>query len=233
MKQALLLSNSRLSGESMLEWCSTEIREFLKDSENCLFVPWALSDHEGYARQVGSAFDSFGLGLSSIHESDDPVAAINEASAIFVGGGNTFRLLDRLQRAGVVEVIRNRVASGELRYMGSSAGSNVAAPTIRTTNDMPIVQPASFDAIGIVPFQINPHYTDPDPASSHMGETREERLIQYLEENETPVVGIREGSLIRVEGETYTAGGRFPARIFRRGVDPYDVEPDSELDLEE
>ena len=231
MKRALLLSNSRLSGEGFLEWCSTELRDFLDGAERILFIPWALADHNGYANVVSSAYDSFGLDIESIHRADDPRSAIAGADAIYVGGGNTFRLLKTLQQADVVSLIRDRVTAGELRYIGSSAGSNVACPTIRTTNDMPIVQPQSFDAIGIVPFQINPHYIDPDPSSSHMGETREERILQYLEENERPVVGIREGSFVEVVGDEMTVGGRFSARIFKRGHDPFEIEPGSRLDL--
>lgn len=165
---------------------------------------------------------AFGFEVESLHEAGDAHGAIAQAEALFLGGGNTFRLLKRLYDLKLLGPIRERVAAGML-YMGSSAGSNVAGPTIRTTNDMPIVEPPSFDALGLVPFQINPHYLDPIPGSTHMGETREERILQFLEENETPVVGLREGAIIRVEGESWQLLGENGARIFRRGQAPLEV----------
>ena len=147
-----------------------------------------------------------GYELTSIHIAANPAQAVKDTDAIFIGGGNTFRLLKTLYDFDLLGPIRERVADG-MPYIGSSAGSNVAAPTIKTTNDMPIVQPPSFDALGLVSFQINPHYLDPDPNSKHMGETREERIRQFLEENDTPVVGLREGAMLRIEnGETILRG---------------------------
>jgi dipeptidase E len=170
-----------------------------------------------------------GYELTSIHTAANPVHAIRETDAMFIGGGNTFRLLKALYEFDLLDVIRERVDAG-MPYIGSSAGSNMACPTIRTTNDMPIVQPPSFNALGLVSFQINPHYLDPNPGSKHMGETREERIIQYLEENETPVVGLREGAMLRIEnGETILRGST-GARIFRRGFDPLEVSPGAKLD---
>ena len=148
--------------------------------------------------------------------------------AIFVGGGNTFRLLKTLYDLKLLDAIRQRVEAGTL-YMGSSAGSVIAAPTIRTTNDMPIVEPPSLDALHFVSYQINGHYIDADPNSTHQGETREQRLIEYLEENSTPVIGIREGTMLRVDGDVTTVKGTKPAKIFRRGEEPVDVEPGSRL----
>jgi dipeptidase E len=148
---------------------------------------------------------------------------------VFIGGGNTFRLLKALYDHDLLGVIRERVSRG-MPYIGSSAGSNIAAPTIRTTNDMPIVQPPSFDALGLVSFQINPHYLDPDPNSTHKGETREERIIQFLEENETPVVGIREGAMLRIENGKTQLRGSTGARIFRRGHEPVETVPGDYLD---
>jgi dipeptidase E len=165
-----------------------------------------------------------GSELTSVHVAANPVTAVNEADAIFIGGGNTFRLLKTLYDVELIEAIRNRV-SGGMPYIGSSAGSNVAAPTIKTTNDMPIVQPPSFNALGVVSFQINPHYLDPDPDSKHMGETREERIVQFLEENDTPVVGLREGAMLRIEnGETILRGSS-GARIFRKGMEAVEIRP--------
>ncbi len=138
--------------------------------------------------------------LESAHTAENPGRALEEADAIFIGGGNTFRLLKALQDLDLIGRIRRKVCSGT-PYIGSSAGSNIAGPTIKTTNDMPIVQPSSFDSLGLVSFQINPHYLDPEPGSTHMGETREERILQFLEENDTPVVGLREGAWLLVEGD--------------------------------
>ncbi|HEV8204841.1 MAG TPA: dipeptidase PepE, partial [Pyrinomonadaceae bacterium] len=147
----------------------------------------------------------------------------------FIGGGNTFRLLKTLYEFDLIDVIRERVDAG-MPYIGSSAGSNMACPTIRTTNDMPIVQPPSFNALGLVTFQINAHYLDPDPNSKHMGETREERINQFHEENEMPVVGLREGAMLRIEnGETILRGST-GARIFRRGLEPIEILPGARLD---
>ena len=148
---------------------------------------------------------------------------------LFIGGGNSFRLLDALQRRQLLEPIRRRVRAGELRYLGSSAGSNMACPTLRTTNDMPIVQPASFDALGLIPFQINPHYVDPDPSTTHMGETREQRIREFLEQNDVPVLGMREGSWLRRRGGQLALGGVRNVRLFRRGEEPAEYEPGADL----
>jgi dipeptidase E len=167
--------------------------------------------------------------LTSIHTASDPVQAVKETDAMFIGGGNTFRLLKTLYEFDLLDVIRERVDAG-MPYIGSSAGSNMACPTIRTTNDMPIVQPPSFNALGLVSFQINPHYLDPDPNSKHKGETREERIIQFLEENDTPVVGLREGAILRVENGEITLRGSTGARIFRRGFEPVEILPGAKVD---
>jgi dipeptidase E len=167
--------------------------------------------------------------LQSIHTAADPLQAVERAEAIFVGGGNTFRLLKGLYDNDLLEVIRTRVHQG-MPYIGSSAGSNVAGPTIRTTNDMPIVEPPSLKALGLVSFQINPHYLDPDPNSTHMGETREERLRQFLEENETPVVALREGCMLWVEDTRIELRGITNARIFRRGMEPFEIKPGARVD---
>ena len=166
--------------------------------------------------------------MESVHQTDDSQKAIEQTEAIFIGGGNTFRLLKALQDLDLVEAIQRRVKAGAL-YIGSSAGSNVAAPTIKTTKDMPNVQPRSFDALGLVQFQISPHYLDPDPTSEHMGETQEERILQFLEENDTPVVGLREGAWLLVEGDSVTLKGSTGARIFRRGHASVEATPMTQI----
>jgi len=157
-----------------------------------------------------------------------PKRLIEKAEAIFIGGGNTFRLLKALYDYDLLETIRGRVEEG-VPYIGSSAGSIVACPTLKTTKDMPVVQPPSFDALHLVNFQISPHYLDPDPNSTHMGETQEERIMQYLEENDRPVVGLREGTLLRIQKGTILLRGSCSARIFRRGNPPVEVSPDTDL----
>ena len=223
-KRLLLISNSTLFGRGYLDHAETEIKDILSNTSHVLFVPYALHDRDAYAAQAGSRFHSMGYSLSSIHECDDGRAAVENAEAIFVGGGNTFRLLLQLYQNNLVELIRQRAEEGMI-YIGSSAGANLAAPTIKTTNDMPIVQPPSFDALGLVPFQINPHYLDPDPHSTHKGETRQERIIQFLEENQTPVIGLREGTMLRIQSGKVVLKGTTRARLFRRGLAPVEVEP--------
>jgi len=227
-KRLLLLSTSEVYGSEYLDHAEAEIRNFLGPVGRVLFVPFASADREGYAAKTRERFRAMGYGLESLHEASDKRQAVIEAEAIFIGGGNTFRLLKTLYEFELLPVIRARVENG-LPYIGSSAGSNVAAPTIKTTNDMPIVAPPSFNALGLVPFQINPHYLDPVPGSTHMGETREERLLQYLEENDTPVVGLREGASLRVEVGSILLKGSTGARIFRKGEPPVEVLPGSNL----
>ena len=228
-KQLLLISNSTLHGSGFLDHAEAEIRDFLGAIDRVLFVPFALHDRNGYAEKARERFARMGYGLESIHEISDKAQAVRGAQSIFIGGGNTFRLLKTLYDFDLLSSIRERVENG-MPYIGSSAGSNVAAPTIRTTNDMPIVEPPSFNALGLVSFQINPHYLDPDPNSKHMGETREERLLQYLEENDVPVVGLREGAMLRVEEGVTLLKGSTGARIFRKGQEPIEILPGALLE---
>jgi dipeptidase E len=227
-KRLLLLSTSKVYGSEYLDHAEAEIRDFLGGVGRVLFVPFAVADREGYAANTRERFRAMGYGLDSLHQASDKPQAVIDAEAIFIGGGNTFRLLKTLYEFELLQVIRARVENG-MPYIGSSAGSNVAAPTIKTTNDMPIVEPPSFEALGLVSFQINPHYLDLEPGSTHMGETREERLLQYLEENDTPVVGLREGAMLRVEAGATVLKGSTGARIFRKGEPPVEVRPVSNL----
>lgn len=225
----LLISNSTLFGSGFLDHAESEIRDFLDGVNRVLFLPFALHDLDGYADKVRERLAPMGYAVDSLHQFSDKHEAVREAEAIFVGGGNTFRLLKSLYDFDLLQLIRSRVAEG-LRYVGSSAGSNIAAPTIRTTNDMPIVEPPSLDALAIVPFQINPHYLDPDPNSKHMGETREDRIVQFLEENDTPVVALREGAMLSVESGSTTLKGSTGARIFRKSQAPLEILPGTKLD---
>jgi dipeptidase E len=228
-RRILLISNSTLYGSGYLDHADDEIRNFLGDLQRVLFVPFALFDRDAYASLAQERFQKMGYDLDSIHLAANAREAVNEAEAIFIGGGNTFRLLKALYDLDLLGAIAGRVDDG-MPYIGSSAGSNVAGPTIKTTNDMPIVQPPSFDALGLVSFQINPHFLDPDPNSKHKGETREERIVQFLEECDTPVVGLREGAMLRIENGATLLKGSSGARIFRKGRDPIEVKPGTGLD---
>ncbi|WP_299530649.1 dipeptidase PepE [uncultured Streptomyces sp.] len=213
----LLLSNSTQYGCGYLEHALDTVKAFLPPDARLAFVPYALADHDTYTARVRDALEPAGITVRGVHEGTDPVGELASADAVFVGGGNSFRLLAALYRTGLRDALRERVRDG-LPYMGASAGTNMAAATLRTTNDMPIVQPPSFEALGLVPFQINPHYLDPDPESTHKGETREERINEFLEENDVPVLGLREGSWLRVEGDRAQVQGARPARLFTRGA---------------
>ncbi len=233
MRNLLLVSSSSTFGTAYLDHCEGPIQDLFAGAQarTVLFVPFALKDHEAYADQARERFRSMGLELHSIHGCADPVEATAEAEGLFIGGGNTFRLLDSLHRLDLIDAIRRRVGEG-MPYLGTSAGSNVACPTIMTTNDMPIVQPPSFRALEIVGFQINAHYLDPDPDSRHMGETRDTRIREFHEENDTPVVAIREGAMLAVQGAEVTLGGDSGAKIFRKDREPRECRPGTRIDLE-
>jgi dipeptidase E len=229
MSRILLISNSTLFGGGYLDHAESEIRDFLGDVKRVLFVPFALYDRDAYALNARDRFRKMGYEMNSVHNAVDRFQAVAETEAIFIGGGNTFRLLKTLYDQSLLEPIRQRVAAG-VPYIGSSAGSNVAGPTIKTTNDMPIVQPPSFDALGLVSFQLNPHYLDADPNSNHMGETREKRILEFLEENDTPVLALREGAMARCEDGRIVLKGSSGARVFRRNLDPVETVPGDQLD---
>ena len=227
--RALLISSSKVYGGGYLDHAEAAIRERLAGVRRVLFVPYALADWKAYAATARTRYEAMGFGLDSLHESTDPHAAVKAAEAVFVGGGNTFRLLKTLYDLGLLAPLRARALAG-MPFVGSSAGTNIACPTVRTTNDMPIVEPPSLSALGLVRFQVNPHYLDPDPDSRHMGETREMRLLQFLEENDVPVVGLREAGMLQIEGESATLLGTASARLFRRRVAPVEVPPGARCD---
>ena len=232
MKRLLLLSNSTNAGESYLGWPRTYISRFMEGTgvKDILFIPYAGvnlvsesidASYDAYEKRVKEVFLELGLNIYSIHREKDPAAAVQGAKAIAVGGGNTFYLVYMLHKLGLVPVIRNRVLEG-MHYMGWSAGANVACPTLRTTNDMPIMQPASFETFNLVPFQINPHYLDANP-EGHGGETRQQRIEEFLAVNrDITVIGLREATLIQVEGENYMLKGNRPMRVFRYGQEAYE-----------
>ncbi len=227
----LLLSNSKNFGHGYLEHAEAVIKDFLgKGIRNVLFVPFAAVrvTWDEFAETVRKRFADFGYSLDSVHVAKDPVAAVKKAEAIVVGGGNTWHLLRALYEQSLLEAIRERSRAGT-PYVGWSAGANLAGLTIKTTNDMPIVMPPKVDALALLPFQINPHYTDA-VIPNHAGETRAERLLEFVAANPgVRVVGLREGSILRVEGSTLTLLGEKPARLFVSGREPADLEPRASL----
>jgi len=229
MKRLMLLSNSTNHGREYLDHAMPEVLAFLGPIKSLLFVPFAGSDRTLYTEKVKSRFAKEGIEVSGLIPLSGGTRAIEAAEAVFVGGGNTFRLIDRLQRGRYLEPLRRRALEG-MPYLGASAGSVIAAPSIKTTNDMPIVQPQWFEGLALVPFQINAHYMDADPSSRHMGETREQRIREFHEENDESVVGLREGGWLRVEGDSVRLEGAAPARLFRKGKDPVEVSPGSAID---
>jgi dipeptidase E len=226
----LLLSNSTNFGKSYLEHAEGIIKDFLGDVPEVLFVPFAgvTVSFDEYAGAVRKRFDEMGFGLRSVHEVDDPVRAVGEAEAIAVGGGNTFHLLERMYGTGLLDAVRARALEG-VPYMGWSAGSNLACPSIRTTNDMPIVEPPSFGALNLMPFQLNPHFTEAR-LPNHGGETRGDRINEFVTANPGMyVVGLPEGCMLRVEGDELELAGEKPAKIFRQGEEPFEVAPGESL----
>lgn len=226
----LLISNSTNAGEEYLKYPIGEIGRFLSCANEALFIPYAAVtfSYDEYAEKVQRRFDEIDIKIRPIHREADPVRAIMEAEAVVVGGGNTFALLKQMQDKGLLEPLRERIGDG-LPYVGWSAGSNVACPTIRTTNDMPIVEPRSFDAVGAVGFQINPHYLDANP-EGHAGETREQRIEEFIAANrDVYVVGLREGCMLHLEGSGLTLRGPKPMRIFHYGESPREVSQGDDL----
>jgi dipeptidase E len=222
----LLISNSTNAGEPYLDYPKQYIRDFLGEKRlNCLFIPYAgvTVSFEDYEARVRERFEEIGHRIVSIHHASDPIEAVKEAEAIIVGGGNTFQLIKMIQDKGLIRPVQDKVASGT-PYVGWSAGSNVTCPTIMTTNDMPIVEPESFGAFNLVPFQINPHYTDLNPPG-HAGETREDRIMEYLAANPgDTVLGLREGCMLTVnEGRMRLAGSK-SVRVFRYNTPPVELD---------
>lgn len=223
--QLLLLSNSVIPGLEYLEWAESAFSDFFKKSvKNIAFIPFAgvTINWDDYEAKVSKVFAKLGYNIFSLHREKNPVEALNYADAVAVGGDNTFKLVHDLHKTGLTQAIREKVING-MPYTGWSAGANVACPTLRTTNDMPIVDPNGFETLNLVPFQINPHYLDKNP-DGFAGETREERIREFLELNrDVTVVGLREGTLLRVEGKKVTLFGSKTARIFRYNHEFYEL----------
>lgn len=226
----LLISNSTNAGEEYLKYPVENIGRHLQGVCEIVFVPYAAVtfSYDEYERKVQKRFDEIGIRVRSVHRAADPRKAIREAEAICVGGGNTFALAKKMQEQGLMTAILRKIKEGT-PYVGWSAGSNVCCPTICTTNDMPIVEPQSFRAIGAVRFQINPHYLDANP-EGHAGETREQRILEYIEANPRRyVVGLREGCMLRLENGRLELIGSRPMRIFKKGIEPFEVKAGDDL----
>ncbi len=231
MKKIIIASTSTLHEGKYLDYLLPTLKEHFAGCSNLLFIPYARPGgitYDDYTAKAAEAFAAIGITVKGVHEFDDPVEAVQNAEAIFTGGGNTFLLVTQLYKTGVMDAMEKVVKNGT-PYLGSSAGSNICGLTMQTTNDMPIIYPPSFKTFGFVPFNINPHYLDPIEGSTHMGETRETRIKEFHFINPQPVVGLREGSWLEVKGGTITLKGDLHARIFRQGQEPEEVGPGADL----
>ncbi len=231
MKHIIIASTSTLHGSDYLDYILEELKVFFKNVNNVLFIPYARPSgisHDVYTDNVKNAFSKINKDVIGIHTFENPVTAVEKAEAIFIGGGNTFVLLNQLYKNNLIDILKETVIDGT-PYLGTSAGSNICGLTIKTTNDMPIVYPPNFNALGLVPFNLNPHYLDPDITSNHMGETRETRIKEFHAYNSPPVVGLREGSWLYAHGNSIVLKGNLSARIFEYNKTPYEIESGAEL----
>ncbi|MBS2966607.1 dipeptidase PepE [Actinocrinis puniceicyclus] len=229
MNDLMLMSNSFSPGRGALDHAMDALAELFADCRHVLFVPYAGSNPDLYTEAMREILARLGKRLTGAHRAPDPLAALAEADAVFVGGGNAFRLLRAVQRNGLLPAIRRRVRAG-MPYLGVSAGANLACPTIRTTNDMPIVQPTTLHALDLIPFQINPHYPDARRDGPSAVATRDQRLSQFLEENDVPVLGLCEGTWLHVRDATRAhLRGTTGARLLTRGREPRDLRPGDDL----
>jgi len=231
MKKLIIASTSTLYKGSYLEYLLPALEKHFINSEEILFIPYARPSgisHEDYTLIVKTAFSKINKTVKGIHEFVNPKSAIEKAQGIFTGGGNTFLLVTQLYNHELMEILSKIIKNGT-PYLGSSAGSNIAGLTMQTTNDMPIIYPPSFQTLGLLPFNLNPHYIDSNTHSKHMGETRETRIKEFHQFNEIPVLGLREGSWLEVRGEKIILKGELTARLFRQNFNPVEIEPNSDL----
>jgi dipeptidase E len=231
MKNILLASTSAMFGEDYLAYLKPSIANLFSGVDEIIFIPFARPggiSHDDYTKKVAGAFSVWNIRVTGLHTFEDSAAAVRKAKGFFTGGGNTFLLVKTLHELDLMNVLKETVEKGA-PYLGTSAGSNIGGLTMHTTNDMPIVLPPSLNAMGLVPFNLNPHYLDPNPDSKHNGETRETRINEFHTQHAIPVIGLREGSWIRVQGETVTTEGLFSSRIFEQGKNAYEVAPGKQL----
>ena len=233
MKNILIASTSTLANENYLEYLLPELTTHFQDCDTILFIPYARPggiSHQEYTSMVGLAFAKINKKVIGIHQFEDAALAVKNAKGIFTGGGNTFVLVSQLYKNNAMEILSEVVKNGT-PYLGTSAGSNICGLTMQTTNDMPIVYPPSFKTLGLIPFNLNPHYLDPDTSSKHMGETRETRIKEYHAFNAVPVLGLREGSWLDVKGDKITLKGDLTARLFRQNQIPEELETGTDLNF--
>jgi dipeptidase E len=231
MKKILIASTSTLHNGSYLDYLLPELKLFFKNCTEIIFIPYARPigiSHDDYTQKVAQVFSKISIAVRGIHEFENPTKVLEKAQGIFTGGGNTFLLVSQLYENNLIDTLKEVVKNG-IPYLGTSAGSNICGLTMCTTNDMPIVYPPSFKTLGWIPFNINPHYLDPIEGSTHMGETRETRIQEFHKLNTAPVIGLREGSWLVVNGDSIVLKGNLTARIFKRNETPYEVSPGTEL----
>lgn len=226
LRKMIVASTSTVFGGEYLSYLLEEISELFLNTEEVIFIPYARPggiSHDDYTKRASEAFEKIGKKLVGLHTFEDPVKAINSAKGVFTGGGNTFVLVNALYKLELMQPLREAIFHG-LPYLGTSAGSNICGVSMQTTNDMPIIYPPSFKTLGAIPFNLNPHYLDPEPGSKHMGETRETRINEFHSQNTIPVVGLREGSWLEVNGDQIQLKGEYFARVFEQGKGAYEVE---------
>ncbi|QSW90501.1 dipeptidase PepE [Flavobacterium endoglycinae] len=231
MKSIIIASTSTLHGGNYLEYLLPVLETHFKNRKNVIFIPYARPggiSHDEYTKKAAEAFDSININLRGLHEFENPEEAIQNAEGFFTGGGNTFLLVTQLYKHKIMQALAEKVKSGT-PYLGTSAGSNICGLSMQTTNDMPIIYPPSFQTLGLISFNLNPHYLDPDTNSQHMGETRETRIKEFHAFNSIPVLGLREGSWLEVKGEKITLKGNLKARLFKQNETPVELESESDL----
>lgn len=227
----LMASTSTVYGSEYLAYLKEPLQEHFKEAKEIIFIPYARPGgitHDEYTEKAKEGLAFLGKKIVGLHEKLDKKKALQEAEAIFTGGGNTFLLVTKLYEHQLMHPLQEALLSGTA-YLGTSAGSNICGLNMQTTNDMPIIHPPSFKTLGIVPFNVNVHYIDPDPTSKHKGETRETRIKEFQNLNKTNVVGLREGSWLHVTKDNIILRGPLAARIFEPGKTPYEVQPNSSL----
>jgi len=225
MKKMIIASTSTVYGSEYLEYLLPVIKELYKDISEVVFIPYAQPSgmsYDGYTALVEKTFKKIDIKIKGLHTFDNPQKELEKARGIFVGGGNTFLLVATLYKFELMSVLKNVIEKGT-SYLGTSAGSNICGLTMQTTNDMPIIYPPSFDTLGVIPFNINPHYLDPDLNSKHKGETRETRIKEYHTLNAIPVLGLREGSWLDVKGDSIILKGSLVARLFQQNKKPKEL----------
>lgn len=231
MKSIIIASTSTLHGGNYLEYLLPTLQSHFKNCNTILFIPYARPSgisHDEYTKKAAQAFAAINIKVKGIHEFENPEEAIQNAEGVFTGGGNTFLLVTQLYKNKIMQLLAEKVKSGT-PYLGTSAGSNICGLSMQTTNDMPIIYPPSFQTLGLIPFNLNPHYLDPDTNSQHMGETRETRIKEFHAFNAIPVLGLREGSWLEVKGEKITLKGNLKARLFKQNETPVELETETDL----